>query len=260
MSVRANIIIIAVSLLFIIYSLRTNITERFTERPRQLAVIFSGRIKGYENIENHLRYIKDTYNATFFVSLNKGIRSAYIDTFCKKFSVGVDQIRIEQTKSPEWLRSFDVEYGIPGGKEGSGADHLYSMVYNIHSAFNMIKPYEEKNKMKFDCVMFYRADIDAEDELNITLPVENTVYIPYDYDWSGINNQIAYGTYDTMSKYSSLINNLQKLCGEDRVMYHPERLLKKHLENEGLQVIRFPFKYKLHSSRHDYNPEYDNYE
>jgi hypothetical protein len=173
MAVRTNIIIIVISILFIIYSLRTNIRERFTERPRQLAVIFSGRIKGYENIENHLRYIKDTYNATFFVSLNKGIGSAYIDTFCKKFSLGVDQIKIEQTKSPEWLRSFDVDYDVTGGKEGSGADHQYSMFYNIQSAFSMIKPYEEKNNMKFDCVMFYRADIDAEDELNITSNYNN---------------------------------------------------------------------------------------
>jgi hypothetical protein len=56
-------------------------------KRNNLAVMFVGRIKGYKEIEDQLQYIKDTYNATFFVSLNKQTSSPYITTFCNKYSI-----------------------------------------------------------------------------------------------------------------------------------------------------------------------------
>jgi hypothetical protein len=111
--------------------------------------------------------------------------------------------------------------------------------------------------MKFDCVLFYRADIDSQQTIHITVPEENTIYIPEGTDHYGTNYQIAYGHYDAMKKNSDLVNKLEKLCGEQHITYHPETLLKHHLENEGLNIVRFPFDYILHPRRHESIPEYD---
>lgn len=241
----------------LLYVYHTN-TESFQEEvPKNVAVIFSGRIKGYTYIEQNLEALQKKYNATFFISLNKEQKSEYIDRFCKKFNIGDEQAIIQKTISPEWIRSFDVGYHVPGGKESPHVDYMYSMVKNIYSAFSLIAPYQEKHNTQFDCILFYRADIDSAEIINITIPLENTVYIPEEFDWEGTNYQVAYGNYDTMKKYCDLVNNIQKLCGEQRAGYHPETLLKRHLENEGLNIVRFPFKYSLHPKRHEPIPEYD---
>jgi hypothetical protein len=233
-------------------------TESFQEElPKNVAVIFSGRIKGYTYVEQQLEALQKKYNATFFISLNKEQRSEYIDRFCKKFNIGDEQAIIEKTRIPEWIRSFNVEYHIAGGKESPHVDYAYSMSQNIYSAFNLIAPYQEKYNTQFDCILFFRADIDSGEVINITMPQENSVYIPEEFDWGGINYQVAYGNYSAMKKYSELVNNLQNLCGEQRIAYHSESLLKKHLENENLNIVRFPFNYVLHPKRRDSIPEYD---
>jgi len=227
------------------------------ESPKNIAILFSGRISGYTYVEQKLEELHNKYNATFFISLNKNERSHYIDTFCKKFKIGDDQAIVQKTISPEWIRSFDVVYNVPGGKEGDSVDTMYSMVKNIDSAFKLIGLYQEKHNLNFDCIVFYRADIDSHETMTITMPQENVIYIPEGADHHGINYQVAYGNYDTMKKYSEVVNNLQKLCGEQHITYHPESLLKYHLENEGLNVVRFPFNYSLHPKRHAPLPEYD---
>ena len=228
-------------------------------KRNNLAVMFVGRIKGYKEIEDQLQYIKDTYNATFFVSLNKQTSSPYITSFCNKYSIGPDQIILKQSKSPEWIRSFDVAYEVKGGKESETVNHMYSSMHNLHTAFDLILPFQEKHNIKFDCILYYRADINAETPIQINMPLTNTIYIPEGYDWHGVNNQVSYGDYDSMSKYVMLDNNLQKLCGGRKVIFHPETLLKRHLEDENMQIVRFPFKYKLLASRHERLPEYDDY-
>ena len=237
----------------LLYVYHTN-TESFQEEvPKNVAVIFSGRIKGYTYVEQNLEALQKKYNATFFISLNKEQKSEYIDRFCKKFNIGDEQAIIQKSVSPEWIRSFDVWYNVPEGH----VDYMYSMVKNIHSAFSLIAPYQEKHNTQFDCILFYRADIHSEQIINITMPQENTVYIPEGADHYGINYQVAYGNYDTMKKYCDLVNNIQKLCGEQHISYNPETLLKHHLQNEGLNIVRFPFNYSLHPKRHEPIPEYD---
>lgn len=248
-------IIILLSFIYLFYQEKESFD---VGEPKKVAVLFSGRIKAYTHVQPSIEALQKKYDATFFVSLNKEQRSEYIDRFCTTFNIGDDQIRIRKAISPDWLRSFNVDYdGAGGGKDSIRVDWMYSMVENIHSAFNLIAPYEEKYKVKFDCIVFYRADIDSQEIMTITMPQENTVYIPEGADYYGINYQVAYGNYDTMKKYSDLVNNLQKLCGEQKIRYHPETLLKHHLENEGLNIVRFPFNYSLHPMRQELCPEYD---
>jgi len=139
-------------------------------------------------------------------------------------------------------------------------ESTYSMFYHRRKGFNLITKYQKSNKMQFDCVLFFRADIDEDDELNIQHPKENTIYIPNTNDYGGISDILAYGSYKSMDKYSNLVNYIKYICIEQKVVYHPEIMLKQHLLNESLAIERFPYNFKLHHLRKQYNPQYDDTE
>ena len=136
----------------------------------------------------------------------------------------------------------------------------YSMFYNQKKAFDLITAYQQSNNMHFDCVIFFRADIDEEDELNIKPPSDNTIYIPEADDFCGISDIVAYGNYNSMNKYTNLVNSIDYICRTQKIIYNPEAMLKQHLLNESLIIERFPYKYKLHPSRKKYNFAYNSVE
>ena len=50
--------------------------------PLKVAILFGGRVLGYENVKDNLSNIMNTYNPTVFCSLNKKNKSEYIKEFC----------------------------------------------------------------------------------------------------------------------------------------------------------------------------------
>jgi hypothetical protein len=134
------------------------------------------------------------------------------------------------------------------------------MFYNTFKAFQLLEKYERNHKMKFNCIIFYRADIDSSEILDINIENDNDIYIPDGNDYGGINGLIAYGSNNSMKVYCNLVNNIDKMCREQHVTFHPETLLKKHLENNSIIIKRFPYEYSLHKSRHNHNSAYNSYE
>jgi len=73
---------------------------------------------------------------------------------------------------------------------------------------------------------------------------ENTIYIPFGYDYTGINDQIAYGKIDVMRKYNS-INPLYLLENKLSIP-HPENLTRTNIYMHKLNIERPMIKYHLH--------------
>jgi hypothetical protein len=114
----------------------------------------------------------------------------------------------------------------------------YPMHYSIKRANDLKKTYEIENNFIFNIV--YRMRFDSEilnpEKLPINKINDNIVIIPnIDKDFSGINDQFAYGSSTTMDMYSSLFDNLNKLNG---YYFNPEQLLLKHLQNQKLEIQR----------------------
>jgi len=240
-----------------------------------LAILIVGRIKGYTHVEQTLMHLQKQYNATFFCSLNKKHRSAYIDTFCKKFNIGDDQLNLELLKTPEHILHYPAFYTNP--------HNLYSFFYHLNKSFEVLEKYQDKHRVKYNCVLLYRADIESSEDLQIVPPEKDTVYIPIAKDAWGINGEIAYGDFHTMKKYCNLVNLLETLIKDPHIVcsdnltknedidlknhldmrigiFHPEINLKRNLEINNIHVKRFPYKYKMHPSRHFPLPEYNNTE
>jgi hypothetical protein len=221
--------------------------------PSKIAIILSGRIKGYTNVESNLLNIQKKYNATIFSSLNNKIKSNYIKKFCNTFNITDKQLNLEKTIVPNWVYTLN--------KEAETSYYTtYSMFYHINKAFNLLETFQNENKIKFDCILFYRADIHSKDIIPLTIPQNNSIYIPNGLDYRGINGLVAYGDFKSMKKYSNIVNHIQSLCTHKAVSFNPEILLKAYLENEKLNVNRFEYLFNLHPSRHEYIKEHDAYE
>jgi hypothetical protein len=127
------------------------------------------------------------------------------------------------------------------GKDCNNHRNVYSMFYHNKKCMDMINA----SNMHFDVVVKYRGDIhDVNSEFIIEMPNENTIYIPQGADWGGINDQIAYGNKESMTKYSECVNKMIDYC-KSNTRYHPETLLLRHIQEMNLFVKRFNYHYFL---------------
>lgn len=208
---------------------------------KKIAIFFSGRITSYEHTFSHLQKIIDTYQPIFFASLNLESQNDYIQPFCNKFNIQNDQLNIEKTILPPILIDIDSH---------SNVLNTYSMFYHNYKAFQLVENYQSKYNIHFDVVVKYRAEVHSSTLLDFSNIEKNKLYIPADKDYGGINDQIAYGDFDIMQKYSQLGNgNIEKLHLEKKIRYHPETLLKHHLDSYKMSIIRPKFSYDLHHER-----------
>lgn len=238
------------------------------QAPLKVAILFTGRIKGYEHVKENLRRIKEKYNPIVFCSLNKKNKTNYVKGFCDFMDITDERLHLET--APNVLgflndprAKVNEQYKQAWGNTDASSrfDNMSSFFYHTKQAMLLVEKYQEEHKMKFDAVLYYRADIDSPEEISIPNPIkENTVYIPKprdnsNTDYGGICNVLQFGSPAVMKTICSLIDSLEHICIEQGVTFHAESLLKKHIENNAISVERFPYSYALHSARFNRNPE-----
>jgi hypothetical protein len=233
-----------------------------TTRPIRVAILFAGRIKAYTNIESYLLNLKNVYEATVFCSLNKKIKSDYIQTFCNKFGIRDEQLNLELTKTHE----SEYSQWIMCSNESTAdeRERRYSQFFHKYRAFQLLESYQTNHKIAFDCVLLFRADVNSSEEFILKPPKENTLYIPEGKDYYGLNDQLAYGNFETMKKYCYGAVHFKDVCDQLGILKFPysinENIMKKHVENTKCILERFPYNYDLHYSRAEPLPEYDDFE
>lgn len=212
--------------------------------PLKVAMFFAGRVTAYQHVLPKLLEIKNTYNPVIFCSINKESGDADdIDSFCKELEIPVKQRIIEEIVFPEWVDKCWMHRQI--NHKG-----MYSMFYNQHKAFDLVEQYQTKNSMEFDCVLYYRADMDSKDKLFLKLPKPNTVYIAGNRGYNGYNDRLAYGNYESMKVYCNVISQLEKLfCENNDPFINQEMILKQYLTNAELKISFFPYNTDLHPLR-----------
>jgi hypothetical protein len=221
----------------------------------RVAIFFSGRIKGFQYL-NTLHLIKEKYNPTFFCSLNEESITDEILLFLKTFNLSKNQYNIEKTIVPEILYTFR-KHPV------TIVSNTYSMFYHNKRCFDLIEKYPQK----FDIIIRFRADIDSPEILSLLHINPNTVYIPKGNDpYEGtINDQVAYGDFNTMKIYCEVVNNIIEFCTINKPqliksfnsimnknkLFHPETLMKRQLDLYKININRFDYKYVLDKRRFD---------
>lgn len=222
--------------------------------PLKVAILFVGRIKGYDepNVKENLRKIKEKYNPVVFCSLNKINKSDYIGEFCELMDITDDRLHLEKTPPyPDYMNHVTMANTLKGKwGNGDGRQSAYSNFYHMQKAWKLF----EKHKDEFDIVLYYRADTLTKDDLTLIFPIkDNTIYIPHntphcDYD-GGLCMLFLYGNPNTMKHFFNIIDSIEYMCKEG-VRYHAETLLKAHIERKKIDVERFPYIFTHTNARH----------
>jgi hypothetical protein len=210
------------------------------QQPMQVAVLFAGRITGYENVLDKMIDIKNKYSPTYYCSLNKPAKDEEVERFSKDLGISPENINTESTPLPDFLNAVK-DYKSTSQHNG------YSMFYHQNKAFSLIEKDVIDSKRHIDCVLYMRSDIDSPDKLDLEMPKQNTIYIPEGFDYGGYNDRTAYGNFDAMKKYCSLITTLTS--PESMNGTNPEAILKLYLESQKLEIVRFKYKTCLRKER-----------
>jgi hypothetical protein len=114
-------------------------------------------------------------------------------------------------------------------------DHMVRHFKNKERVFSLLD-----DNLNVDCVLSVRLDLYYESKFNIQNCENDTIYIPSGNDYrGGINDQIAYGSYESMKVYMNLYNNIKNLNS----IIHPENLTLANIKQ--LNIKRFDLKYKI---------------
>lgn len=219
----------------------------------RVAVLFIGRIKAWQYCKESLKRLQNTYNATFFLSLNATGPDESSDAFCKFFDVTPERIIYIPTVTPEKYRQ------IFHGRE----HNAYAQWFQIHNVFRLMESFCEKHSVSYDCIVKYRADIDTTETLQIPIPLEPNRFYSQVHDAYQTHDLMAYGDFLTMKRYSELVLFYEFFYQNNMLMYGERKHLVKPTEmilfdyicllattvTPKIDIIYFNLPYLLHPKR-----------
>lgn len=136
---------------------------------------------------------------------------------------------------------------------------MISMHYSIWRSNELKKEYENDNNCKFDLVIRMRYDSEFPFTLNARDYVDNPeemIYIPWGDDWlGGINDQFAIGNSEIIDVYSNIFTKLNEY---QHLPYHPETILRNHLNANSIKIKRINYPVRINNGqdfRKDIPPE-----
>lgn len=90
----------------------------------------------------------------------------------------------------------------------------------------------------FDVYVRIRPDLKFNGPLTIQKPEPQTVYIPEGSDFRGINDQFAYGDYETMKAYFQVFENYHFLFAKG-TMFNSEVMQLANLQDKNINIVRY---------------------
>jgi hypothetical protein len=216
-------------------------------RKLNVALLISGQVRNAKETYPSIKEkILDIYNPDVFIetwSNSSEIESHFNGVMPNDSTLD----EIEKMYNPKILSSEEYSKEIEehfisrGLNKNTYAEtkttNLYSMHYKIKKGFNLIEEYQSLGKC-YDIVIRIRFDIRLENFIDLYEVNPNKVYIPEGWNHrDGINDLFAIGGYEVMKKYCNLYSYLEEysIAGS---MFHPETLLKVHLEKNSINIER----------------------
>jgi hypothetical protein len=206
----------------------------------KVAVFFSGRVQGYEDSYKFLKNFIDKYNMDVFCSINSEF-DQYHQDFVKNFKC--KKYNFELFKQGNFMLK-------PLIREFNNTNNGLSMFYNHRKCMDMILKYQLESNLRYDVVVYMRADILPTTRNGFSLVLDDYLHVPAGADWDGLNDQIAYGSVEIMNRYCDLFYYVETYCNQLGCPPYPERLLKFHVNYLHIPVKRFQFSYTLNPKRH----------
>lgn len=225
------------------------------------AILISGQIRNakecYASLQEHVigPYEADVYIDTWLPNnYTLDHRNQFIPN-----DMSVDEVLREYRPKMSTFEDFDnsrlmqamkkIDIQNKEAYDGSWAHetivpNIFYMYYKAWRCSELMKGYESLNDLRYDRVIRMRFDLEFE-SFPVIEPEPNTIYIPEGGDHrGGLNDLLAIGDNDSMTKYNLLFQNLFPYANA-QMGFHPESILRRHLELSNLKIERFAIKYKL---------------
>lgn len=214
----------------------------------RIAVLFYGRLRKFkEHRENFLDSIGRENTLDIFYSADAEPHSQ-LEEFLDLYNpVRWCNDAIENTIEHQLYK-----YKNPPSPDHYEFTHVRNMTkhfYNKKRVVGLLDDYIRETGTTYDVVLFLRFDLFYKEPFVFQEVQENTVYIPegHNYALLAVNDQLAYGSFETMKKYMTLYDNVVSFLDQDAFL-HPESLHYWNLRHHGIQVVRYPFAYNIYLS------------
>jgi len=211
----------------------------------KIAILFSGRILRYrEHYDNIQTSLVQGHDAHFFLS-----HSPELDE---------DLAGFQALYAPKKINNGPIDYPCVASytcHPQSNSHNMMCMWYNRHRVFQDMCAYMKETDTWYDLVISARLDMFSDESLvydwfqDLDARLPPTVFVPEGYDWGGLNDQLAVGDFYAMETYMTLMDHIYPILDRLHPYYGPEPVLLKHLSMQGVQVVRFPFKYRLFNGK-----------
>ena len=209
----------------------------------RIAIVFSGRIDKYkEHYQNIMSHVVQGHEAHFFLSHSPEFVHEDLADFCRLYAPKT------VNNDPIILDDFSKYTCHPQ----SNSHNMMCMWYNRRRAYQDMSRYIAETGTQYDLVINTRLDTYNDEPLDYNLFEcldENTILVPEGYDWGGLNDQMAIGRPQAMANYLTLYDRIYDILDQLSPYYGPEPALKKNMEMTGVEVYRFPFRYRLKNGK-----------
>lgn len=210
----------------------------------KVALLLSGRIRdGIKNYKFLEKNLLSKYDVDIFInySYDEGDEESYsAKQIEKKFKPKLIRYSPYHENFKEYFKNFE---NIPHSNDVRPIN-LLKMLYSVKSANELKSIWESINGFKYDVVIKSRFDLKILEPINLKESID-TIFIPIGADHlDGYNDLFAFGDSISMDYYCNLYENILGYvkCG---VEFHPEILLKHHLNIGFTNVYRFYLNAKL---------------
>ena len=200
----------------------------------RIAVLVYGRLnKCVEHYNNILEHIGKQHDIDFFLSSDNSPESILHDFIHLYKPISYDNTPI--------LYDYDLA-AYPRAFE-TNIHNMTCHFLNKNRVFALLEKYIIGTYIHYDVVLSLRIDLVFNNSFDFNGLLDNTIYIPSDFDYRGINDQIAYGKIDVMKKYN-YINPIYLLENKFTIS-NPECLTLANICVNNLLVQRVELSYYI---------------
>jgi hypothetical protein len=141
---------------------------------------------------------------------------------------------VGQTDQEEVGRQIDFDYikqfGDPWCDGFNSLKNLLRQFYSLNAVTELLL----REKDRFDVVIFSRADLRFETQVEIPRIHPRTLYTPWFQAYHGLNDRFALGDFETMVAYGSRQCMIRQYCLETRRSLNAEDYLLWYVRKRGL--------------------------
>lgn len=203
----------------------------------RIAVLIYGRLnKCIEHYDNIMNSIGRDNDIQFFLSSDDSPQSQ-LDDF-------INIYKPVKYINDKIIHTCDVTK-YPGIYPETNIPNMICHFINKSRVFSLLETYVKEENIHYDIVMSLRVDLVFNGKFIFNTIEDNTLYIPNDYDWLGINDQLAYGNIEAMKKYNNIFNNMMDFLEKRICVPHPESLNLANINFHKLNTIRVELPYYI---------------